>query len=125
MAMPPSTRGTRQQQPVQRTRSGWWRLSILGLFVLAGCIPPPPQPAVAEPYAMLEFPRSIQLLAIDGQRIDERLFLDDIRVIPGRHTLHFAYAARGTGSPQHDGQRAAPFIVETQAGRVYRFEAKT
>ena len=104
----------------------WWGLCLLGLFFLAGCLPTPPQPEVSEPYALLEFPRTIHLLAVDGQHLDERLFLRDLRVTPGRHTLHFAYNAHGTeGSRQHDGQRIAPFILETQAGRVYLFEAKT
>ena len=106
--------------------TGWFRLGMLGLFFLAGCIPSPPQPEVSAPYALLEFQRTMQLLTLDGHAIDDRLLLRDLRVAPGRHTLHFAYTALGTeGSRQHDGQRAAPFLLDTQAGRTYLFEAKT
>lgn len=106
--------------------TGWFRLCMLGLFFLAGCIPTPSQPEVSAPYALLEFPRAMQLLALDGHAIDDRLLLRDLRVAPGRHTFHFAYTALGTeGSRQHDGQHAAPFPLETQAGRTYLFEAKT
>lgn len=106
--------------------TGWFCLGILGLLCLAGCIPSPPQPDVSAPYAVLEFPRAMQLIALDGHAIDDRLLLRDLRVTPGRHTLQFVYAALGTeGSRQHDRQHAAPFVLETQSGRTYIFEAKT
>lgn len=104
----------------------WFRLGMLGLLLLAGCIPSPPQPEVSAPYALLEFPPTMQMVTINGHAIDDRLVLRDLRVAPGRHTLHFAYTARGAeGSRQHDGQRAGPFLLETQAGRTYIFAAKT
>ncbi len=106
--------------------TGWLRFCVFGLFFLAGCIPLPPQPDVSTPYGLLEFPRTMQILTLNGHAIDDRLLLRDLRVAPGRHTLHFAYTALGTeGSRQHDGQRAAPFLLDTQAGRTYIFEAKT
>jgi hypothetical protein len=98
----------------------------IGLVYILGCAAPAEHPVMPVPHAVLEFPAAIQLLVLDEQAIDARMQPKRLRVSPGRHVLHLAYVASGPGSsPAHNGQHAAPFVVEAQEGLTYRFEAKT
>jgi hypothetical protein len=99
---------------------------IIGFLSLLGCASLPAQPSPASPYAVLSFPISIQLLALDTQRFDPRFPVHSLRVDPGQHTLQFAYTATGPGhSASHNGQHAAPFTLKVQEGITYHFVAKT
>lgn len=103
-------------------------LVCASLVLAIGCaaLPPPPQPVLSEPYALLTFPEPMQLLAIDKQSLDTRARVKAIRVTPGQHTLEFAYRPMSVGdSASHAGQQAAPFPLETQAGITYVFVART
>jgi hypothetical protein len=103
-----------------------YALFVLGLFSICGCASLPEQPAISSPYAILSFPTTMQLLALDTQQFDSRFAVNALRVSPGRHTLQLAYTATGPGgSATHNGQHAAPFTVEVQEGRTYYFMAKT
>lgn len=99
-----------------------WLILIGGTLGLLGCATLPEQPGEAQPYALLVLPDTIRLLALDAQPFDPRVRSSEIRVTPGLHSLHLAYAG---SSAQHTGQPAAPFRLETQAGHRYLFEAKT
>ena len=103
-------------------------LICASLVLAIGCAapPPPPQPALSEPYALLTFPEPMQLLTIDGQSLNTRARVKAIRVTPGHHTLQFAYQPTNVGdSASHAGQLAMPFPLETQAGATYVFVART
>ena len=103
-------------------------LICASLVLAIGCaaLPPPPQPALSEPYALLTFPEPMQLLTIDGQSLNTRARVKAIRVTPGQHTLQFAYQPTNVGDSQsHAGQLAMPFPLETQAGATYVFVART
>jgi hypothetical protein len=93
---------------------------MLGLLSCA--MVQPEQPDVAQPYALLMFPEAIRLVALDTHNIDPRIRITAIRVSPGLHRLRLVYAGQ---SPQHAGQQADPFCLETQAGQQYLFETKT
>jgi hypothetical protein len=113
-------------QCVQHLRQ--YVLVCASLVLAIGCaaLPPPPQPALSEPYALLTFPESMQLLTIDGQSLNTRARVKAIRVTPGQHTLQFAYQPTNVGdSESHAGQLAMPFPLETQAGATYVFVART
>jgi hypothetical protein len=98
----------------------------IGLLYIFGCATPAEQPATSVPHAVLEFPAAIRLLALDDQTVDARIQPRRLQVRPGQHVLRLAYVAMGPGSsPAHDGQHAAPFVVEAREGFAYRFEAKT
>ena len=99
-----------------------WLILIGGILGLLGCATLPEQPGEAQPYALLVLPDAIRLLTLDVQTFDPRVQISEIRVTPGLHSLHFAYA--GSSAP-HAGQQAEPFRLETQAGHKYVFEAKT
>jgi hypothetical protein len=99
---------------------------VLGLLAILGCASLPEQPATSSPYAILAFPTTIQLLALDAQQLDTRLTIKTLRVSPGQHTLQLAYTATGPGSSAtHHGQHAAPFALAVQQGMTYYFVAKT
>jgi hypothetical protein len=75
---------------------------------------------------MLSFPTTIQLLAVDAQHFDSRFPVNSLRVSPGQHALQLVYVATGPGSSAtHNGQHAAPFMLEVQEGLTYYFVAKT
>ncbi|ETX00957.1 MAG: hypothetical protein ETSY1_09365 [Candidatus Entotheonella factor] len=99
------------------------------LGLAAGCANKsalPPQPALAEPYAILKFSAAMQLIALDQQAIDTVVAIRTLRVRPGQHTLRFLHLNNGPeGSPQHAGQRTDPFVLEAFEGLIYEFEAKT
>ena len=119
----PSRYGGRRVQHLRR-----YVLICASLVLAIGCaaLPPPPQPALSESYALLTFPEPMQLLAIDGQSFDTRARVKAIRVTPGQHTLRFAYQPMNVGdSASHAGQQATPFPLETQAGVTYVFVART
>jgi hypothetical protein len=98
----------------------------LGLLAILGCASLPEQPATSSPYAILSFPTTIQLLALDAQQLDTRLATKTLRVSPGQHTLQLAYTATGPGSSAtHHGQPAAPFTLVVQQGMTYHFVTKT
>ena len=98
-------------------------LVLIGVWLgLLGCATLPPQPDDVQPYALLVLPEDIRLLALDAQPFDPRLQIRAMRLTPGFHSLHLAYA--GSSAP-HAGQQAAPFRLEAQAGHKYVFEAKT
>jgi hypothetical protein len=99
---------------------------IIGLLSLLGCASLPEQPATSSPYALLSFPTTIQLLALDAQHFDSRFPVNALRVSPGQHTLQFVYVATGpSSSTTHNGQHAAPFTLQAQEGMTYYFVAKT
>ena len=101
-------------------------LLIIVVLSLLGCASLPEQPATSSPYAMLSFPTTIQLLALDAQHFDSRFPVNSLRVSPGQHTLQFVYVATGPGSSTaHHGQHTAPFTLEAQEGMIYHFVAKT
>jgi hypothetical protein len=101
-------------------------LLVIGLLSILGCATAPEQPAPSGPYAVLSFPTTMQLLALDSQQFDTRFPVQMLRVHPGPHTLRLAYAATGAGSSAtHSGQHAAPFTLDVQAGMTYHFVAKT
>lgn len=103
-----------------------WLWLAAGLLSILGCATLPEPPVPSGPYAVLEFPAAIRLLALDDWMVDPRIQHQTLRVNPGRHTLQFAYvAASAGGSRLHDGQHAAPFTLDVQAGVTYRFVAKT
>lgn len=86
----------------------------------------PEQPADSEPFALLEFPASMRLLALDDRTFDARLRLNRLYVSPGQHALRFLHVNAGPGgSASHAGQHAAPFTLDLQEGITYHFEAKT
>lgn len=92
----------------------------------ATSLPAPEQPSPADPYALLQFSAAMKLLAVDEQRLDPRARVQTLRVPPGQHTLQFIHIAAGPdGSVAHAGQHAGPFVLETEAGTIYQFEAKT
>src|SRR5262249_8017334 len=78
--------------------------------------PPPEQPGDTQPYALLVFPDSIRLIALDTQTIDSRVRIQELRVAPGRHRLRLAYTGP---SPRHAGQVDDPVCLATQAGHRY------
>jgi hypothetical protein len=101
-------------------------LLVIGLLSILGCATPPEQPAPSEPYALLSFPTTVQLLALDTQQFDTRFPVQTLRVRPGQHTLRLVYVATGAdSSATHSGQPAAPFTLDVQAGMTYHFVAKT
>ena len=108
------------------TYKGYCPWLMLGLVAMFGCTTLPEQPAVSGPYAILTFPASIRLLALNEPSFDSRTRIDTLRVRPGQHTLRFVHVNAGIdGSAEHAGQLAAPFTVEVHEGVVYQFESKT
>lgn len=108
------------------TYKGYAFWLIMGLAALFGCTMLPEQPTVSGPYAMLTFPASMRLLALDEQSFDTPTRIATLRVSPGHHTLRFVHVNAGSdGSAEHAGQLAAPFTVEVHEGLVYQFESKT
>jgi len=102
-----------------------WRLGALLLCSgcgLLGCLPGPVEPDVTHPYALMDFPEEVRLMALDTQSIDPRVRVRTLRVSPGLHRLRFAYAGP---SLQHAGQGGGLLCLETHAGQRYVFEAKT
>jgi hypothetical protein len=98
----------------------------IGLVYILGCATLPDQPEVSAPYAVLEFPASMQLLILDDQTVDSRTSVKTLRVSPGRHILHFVHINAGVdGSVEHAGQHAAPFTLDVHEGLTYHFESKT
>ena len=103
-----------------------WPWLAVGLLYMVGCTTLSVQSVPSAPYAVLEFPASIQLLALDDQAVDTRTRRTTRRVNPGPHVLQLMYAAVGSdGSNAHDGQHAAPFTLEVREGFAYHFVAKT
>ena len=99
---------------------------VIGLLSLLGCASLSEQPSPSSPYAVLSFPASIQLLALNTQQFDPRFPVTRLRVNPGQYTLQFAYTAVGPGhSASHNGQHAAPFTLDVHEGLIYHFVAKT
>lgn len=97
-----------------------------GLLYVLGCATTPTQPEPTEPYAAIELPAVIRVLALDDRQIESRPQETTLRVAPGRHLLRLAYTAVGAGaSPEHDGQVTGPFPLDIQAGHTYRLIAKT
>jgi hypothetical protein len=97
-----------------------------GFLYIFGCATAPTPPEPAGPYATLELPAVIRVLAIDDRQIEGHSPMTTLRVAPGRHLLRFAYAAVGIeASPEHDGQVAEPFPLDMHAGHTYRLIAKT
>ena len=108
------------------TYKGYYFWLIMGLVTLFGCTTLPEQPTVSGPYALLTFPASIRLLALDEQSFETPTRIDAIRVPPGQHILRFVHVNAGIdGSAEHAGQLASPFTVEVHEGLVYQFESKT
>ncbi len=106
-------------------RRGLWCLVVLsGLCGLLRCAtsPPPAQPPMSQPYALIEWPSAIHLLGLDTQTFDWRLRVQAIRVTPGPHRLRMTYEG---SSASHQGQREVAFLLETQAGHHYGLEPKT
>lgn len=101
----------------------WWLWLAVGLLSILGCATLPELPVPSGPYAGLEFPAPIRLLALDDQAVDPRTQRHTLWVNPGRHTLQFAYVAGD--SRLHEGQHAAPFTLDVQEGVTYHFVAKT
>jgi hypothetical protein len=104
---------------------------LLGLYLwfLGACaasLPEPEQPSAAAPHALIQLSAAAKLLAVDEQQFDTRMRIRTLRVSPGQHTLRFVHVAAGPdGSTAHAGQHASPFILHTEAGMTYQFEAKT
>ena len=101
---------------------------FLGFAYLLGCttLPAPKQPERSVPHAILTFPSSMRVLSLNDQQIDTLTHLNQLRVIPGQHTLRFMHRNEGVdGSAEHAGQLAAPFILDVHAGITYHFESKT
>jgi hypothetical protein len=97
-----------------------------GLLALLGCAAVPEPPVTSEPYAVLAFPASMRLLAVDEQPVESRTRLATLRVHPGQHTLRFMHVNAGSdGSAEHAGQVADPFKLAVQEGLIYHFESKT
>jgi hypothetical protein len=98
-----------------------------GFLALLGCATVPVKPPVtSEPYAVLAFPASMRLLAVDEQPVASRSRLAMLRVHPGQHTLRFVHVNAGIdGSAEHAGQFADPFKLDVQEGLIYHFESKT
>ena len=111
------------------SRCIWLGLLVFFLSLAAGCADKsalPPQPAPAEPYAILKFSAAMQLLAMDQQAVDTTVAIRTLRVSPGQHTLRFIHVNHGPeGSLEHAGQHADPFILEAFEGLTYEFAAKT
>ena len=105
-----------------RGRFLWYLWLLSGAFWLLSCLKLPEQPGETQPYALVVFPQAIHLQALDTQTVDPRMYVRAIRVSPGEHRLRLVYEG---GSPQHAGQQAAPFLLDTQAGHQYVFEPKT
>jgi hypothetical protein len=104
-------------------RYGWFLLlSAASGLLSCATLSPPPQPSPSQPYARIVLPRAIHLLGLDTQTFDQRVYVYDMRVTPGPHSLRMAY--EGT-SVAHRGQSAVTFLLETRAGHQYDFEAKT
>ena len=101
-------------------------LSLIGLGACATSLPEPEQPEPDAPYALLQFSQAMKLLAVDDQTLDTRARVNALRVSPGQHTLRFVHVDAGAdGSVAHAGQNAKPFVLDTEAGVLYQFEAKT
>jgi len=106
-------------------RRGLWCLVVLSsLCGLLRCAtsPPPAQPPMSQPYALIEWPSAIHLLGLDTQTFDWRLRVQAIRVTPGPHRLRMTY--EGSSAP-HQGQQEVAFLLETHAGHHYGLEPKT
>ena len=97
-------------------------LSVTSGLLSCATLSPPPQPGTSQPYARIVLPRAIHLLGLDTQTFDRLVYIQDIRVTPGPHSLRMAYEGN---SAAHRGQPAVTFLLETQAGHQYGFEAKT
>ena len=101
-------------------------LALIFLSACATSLPEPEQPTPDAPYALLRFSTAMKLLAVDDQTLDARARVQTLRVSPGQHTLRFVHVAAGPdGSVAHAGQNARPFVLDTEAGVLYQFEAKT
>jgi len=100
----------------------WFLVVLSAACGLLRCTPVPVQPGKAEPYALVVLPQAIHVLGLDTQTFDPRWYIQEIRVIPGLHSLRFAYEG---SSPQHRGQQPVSFLLGTQAGHQYVFEPKT
>jgi len=97
-------------------------LSVTSGLLSCATLAPPPQPSTSQPYARIVLPRAIHLLGLDTQTFDRLVYIQDIRVTPGLHSLRMAYEG---SSNSHRGQQAVTFLLETRAGQQYDFEAKT
>ena len=107
------------------SRRGLWCLVVLSsLCGLLRCAtsPPPAQPPMSQPYALIEWPSAIHILGLNTQTFDWRLRVQAIRVTPGPHRLRMTYEG---SSASHQGQREVAFLLETQAGHHYGLEPKT
>src|SRR2546428_1641871 len=107
------------------SRRGLWCLVVLsGLCGLLRCAtsPPPAQPPMSQPYALIEWPSAIHLLGLDTQTFDWRLRVQAIRVTPGPHRLRMTY--EGSSAP-HQGQQEVAFLLEPQAGHHYGLGPQT
>jgi len=95
--------------------------SLCGLLRCATS-PPPAQPPMSQPYALIVWPSAIHLLGLGTQTFDWRLRVQAIRVTPGPHRLRMTYEG---SSAAHQGQQEVAFLLETQAGHHYGLEPKT
>jgi hypothetical protein len=100
----------------------WFFLLLGGTLGLLSCASLSTQPSETQPYALLEFPEAIRLVALDTQTIDSRMRIGAIRVTPGLHRLLMVYVGP---SPPHVGQQNNPFCLETQMGQRYIFDPVT
>jgi hypothetical protein len=105
-----------------RSRLRWFLLLCGGVLGLLSCAPLPAQPGEGDPYALLVFPESIRLVALDSHPIDPRVRIKAIRVPPGLRRLRLVYT--GT-SPQHIGQQGDPKCLDVHAGHQYLFDTRT
>ncbi len=97
-----------------------------GLLSCTAPLPPPSQPSLSEPFAILNFSGAMRLIELNDQRIESRLPLRTLRVRPGSYELRFVHLNEGPeGSATHAGQTADPFPLDVHAGITYEFEAKT
>jgi hypothetical protein len=102
----------------------WWLLFLWGCACgLLRCAPGlVPQPDAGQPHALLVFPESIRVVALDTHPIDPRVRLQVLRVTPGRHQLGLLYTGP---SMSHVGQQGDPTCVEVHAGQQYQFTTWT
>jgi hypothetical protein len=99
---------------------------VTGFLYTLGCATVPESPKASGPYAVLKFPPSMQLIAVDQQAAESRRHVSTLRLTPGKHSLRFMHINAGIdGSAEHDGELAYPFTLDVQEGMVYQFESKT